>query len=106
MRSSYIPIPIYSDTDTDADTDARDLSIFGDQRLVGKLYNEMLKRSEEHGMDNMDVQALGETDTGSTSTPAHEPHTMRKRSERSRSRMRAIAPSAECRDTANCITRC
>ena len=50
-------------------------------------------------MDNMDVQALGETDTGSTSTPAHEPHTMRKRSERSRSRMRAIAPSAECRDT-------
>jgi len=37
----------------------RDLSILGDQRLVGKLYNEMLKRLEEHGMDNMDVQALG-----------------------------------------------
>jgi hypothetical protein len=37
----------------------RDLSIFGDQRLVGKLYNEMLKRFEEHGMDDMDVQALG-----------------------------------------------
>ena len=37
----------------------RDLSIFGDQRLVGRLYNEMLKRFEKHGMDNVDVQALG-----------------------------------------------
>ena len=37
----------------------RDLTMVGDQRFVGRLYNAMVKRLEEHGMDDPEVQALG-----------------------------------------------